>query len=81
MAAVWPEAVEQFNAYYGIASPCIYTHKDSEGNSVIRITFSTDGTRAGCVLGSAGFNIALFYYVYKLPPYVFKHLPTLLVKV
>ena len=56
ISEVWPEATAQFAANYGPASVFVYSHmyKDCEGNSILRVTFSTDGTLAGCVLGSAG---------------------------
>ena len=62
---VWPEANKHFAAYYGPPAPCLYKYADADGNSVYRVSFSTEGTRAGCVLGSAGFDIALHHFVYK----------------
>jgi hypothetical protein len=63
--AEWPEANKQFTTYYGPAAPCIYKFNDAEGNPIYRVSWSTQGTRAGCVLGSAGFDIALHHFVYK----------------
>ena len=62
---MWPEATKQFNAYYGPAAPSLYSYTDPDGNKTVRVTFSTEGTRAGCVVGSAGFDIALHHFVYK----------------
>ena len=61
----WPEANPQFKAYYGPASACVFAHNDEEGNRVLHITFSTDGTRAGCVLGSLGFDVCMHHSVYR----------------
>ena len=62
---LWPEANKHFEAYYGPAAPCVYSYKDEAGNQTARVSFSTEGTRAGCVLGSAGFDIALHHFVYR----------------
>jgi hypothetical protein len=75
--AVWPEATKQFNAYYGPAAPCVYLFFDDEGNRTARVSFSTQGTRAGCVVGSAGFDIALHHFVYK---HLVKEFPSFVIR-
>ena len=43
----------------------MYAYKDEEGNTVLHVTFSTTGVRAGCVLGSIGFDVCLHHFAYR----------------
>jgi hypothetical protein len=44
----------------------VYVYKNDDGDQVARVSFNSQGTRAGCVFGSAGFDIALHHFVYKI---------------
>ena len=55
----WPEASTLINKFYAFRSPVLYMYTDDDGLSVVRIVWSSCGTRQGCVFGSLGFDIVM----------------------
>jgi hypothetical protein len=63
---MWPEAGHLFNTFYGMPSPVLYKYNDDEGQACVRVIWSQEDTRMGCVLGSMGFDITMEYFVYNV---------------
>ena len=62
ITARWPEAQPFFDVYYGLRSPVLYSYTDAKGQPSIKVMWSTEGARMGCVLGSLAFDLADFIY-------------------
>ena len=60
----WPEAQPFFDVYYGLRSPVLYPYTDETGQPSIKVIWSTEGARMGCVLGSLDYDLAADYTIY-----------------
>jgi hypothetical protein len=61
---VWPEISPICNKYYGIKSPVFYTYF-KDGLQILRVIWSTEGTRMGCAYASTGFCLTMHDKVYS----------------
>jgi hypothetical protein len=61
---IWPESRSLLNKYYGKRAPVFYTFfKDGERR--LRVIWSTEGARMGCVIGSKTFCMAADWFIYR----------------
>ena len=55
----WPEATDLANMMYGEPSLAIYTYPGEDGLLHVRLNYSQDGARMGCVLGSTLYDLGV----------------------
>ena len=65
MQSKWAEAVPFFDTFYGVRAPIFFMHKDNDDRQIIKVIWSTEGTRQGCVLGSLCFDIGIARHLYE----------------
>ena len=61
---LWPESLNLLNKYYGKRAPVFYTFFKG-GERRLRVIWSVEGARMGCVLGSLSFDLAAEEFIYR----------------
>ena len=56
---IWPEAFELFRLFYGSTAFCIYSYFDDQGNFVVELIPSAEGSRQGCPAGGFAHNLVM----------------------